>query len=383
MPLFIVRNDIVNMTTDAIVLPANQILEQGSGTSRAIFQAAGEEKLTEACRAIGECELGKAVITDGFDLPAKYIIHAVCPKWYGGDMNEKELLRSAYLNSLNLAIRHQLKSISFPLLSTGNYGYPKGEGLEVAISTFELFQENSDIDIYLVLYDDESMIESTNLFIDIESYIDSNYVGAKDESFIIEQGSRRDKWRRAHPFPAGYYGKTFRSRHGEIRPSGNKSDAVRYSISDDGFKGDTSDSFVEKGRGFVVDDTFAGKTIEELIKENKKKDTFSDYLLDLIDQKGMTEVEAYKKANVSKSVFHMIRSNRYHVPKKNTVLAFAIALELDMQETSHLLNKAGYGFSNAIVFDVLMQYFITHKIYNIFEINEILYDYNQPLLGMK
>ena len=353
------------MTTDAIVLPANQILEEGSGTSRAIFEAAGEEKLIAACREIGECELGKAVITDGFDLHAKYIIHAVCPKWYGGSENEEQLLRSAYMSSLKLAAEYKLESIAFPLLSTGNYGYPKKEGLEIAKSTIEDFLDDKEMDVYLVLYDGDTVVESLSLFDDIDSYIDDHYVGAKDESFIIEQGSRRDKWRKAHPFP---------------KPAAEQSD-VRYSLPVD-------DEFVfikGKDKGQDTDDVFSrkGLTIEELINRNRKETTFSEYLLRLIDSKGLTDVEAYKKANVSKSVFHMIRSNRYHVPKKNTVLAFAIALELDLDETNKLLRKAGYAFSNAIVFDVLIQYFISHKKYDILEINEILYDYNQPLLGMK
>lgn len=378
MSLFIVRNDIVNMDTDAIVLPANQILEQGSGASRAIFEAAGEEKLTEACRAIGECELGKAVITDGFDLPAKYIVHAVTPKWYGGGENEETYLRSAYTSALQLAAEYKMNSIAFPMLSTGNYGYPKREGFLVAKDAIEGFLENQDMDVYLVLYDGESMVANQSVFDEIESFIDDNYVGSKDQSFIIEQGSRRDKWRKAHPFPKTSLEAD--SSPEELAPKvERRDDGIRYSIPSDGIVTDISADF-ERPSGDLIR---AGRDINELIKDARKETTFSEYLLRLIDNKGMTDVEAYKKANVSKSVFHMIRSNRFHVPKKNTVLAFAIALELDLDGTKYLLKKAGYAFSNAILFDVLIQYFIINKKYDIFEINEILYDYNQPLLGMK
>ena len=378
MSLFIVRNDIVNMDTDAIVLPANQILEEGSGASRAIFEAAGEEKLIAACREIGECEIGKAVITPGFDLPAKYIIHAVCPKWYGGNENEEELLRSAYTSALRLATENRLESIAFPLLSTGNYGYPKDAGLEVAKKAIDAFLDDNEMDVYIVLYDGESMVASRSIFDEIESYIDDNYVGAKDQSFVIEQGSRRDKWRKLHSFERKI---NWIVETDDQKPESPKSaglNDVRYSISG-------------SEMGEVVTDYETGpneffrrsKSIEELIKDVKKEPTFSEYLLQLIDHKGMTDVEAYKKANVSKSVFHTIRSNRQHVPKKSTVLAFAIALELNLDGTNYLLKKAGYAFSNAILSDLIIQFFIINKKYDIFEINEILYDYNQPLLGMK
>ena len=378
MSLFIVRNDIVNMDTDAIVLPANQILEEGSGASRAIFEAAGEEKLIAACREIGECEIGKAVITPGFDLSAKNIIHAVCPKWYGGSENEEELLRSAYTSALRLATENRLESIAFPLLSTGNYGYPKDAGLEVAKKAINAFLDDNEMDVYIVLYDGESMVASRSIFDEIESYIDDNYVGAKDQSFVIEQGSRRDKWRKAHPFP-----KTSATPEHTYTvpaaPAKDDSSGIRYSIPSDVVVKDTLDDYKRDDQ-----DLFStGKSIDELIKNVRKESTFSEYLLQLIDRKGMTDVETYKKANVSKSVFHTIRSNRFQVPKKNTVLAFAIALELDLNGTKYLLKKAGYAFSNAILFDVLIQYFIINKKYDIFEINEILYDYNQPLLGMK
>lgn len=364
MPLFIVRNDIVNMTTDAIVLPANQILEQGSGTSRAIFDAAGEEKLIAACREIGECELGKAVITDGFDLHAKYIIHAVCPKWYGGDKNEEELLRSAYTSSLDRALEKGLTSIAFPLLSTGNYRFPLRYGLVVAKEAIEAFLDEHDMDVYLVLYNRTALNAGRVLFPRIEHFINDNYVGDKDESYYIEQGSRRDKWRKTR-------GALIRSDWRVPTPDEQRS---TYGTND------SRSYIVHPGTNSHYMDF---ESVDDLVHNRPDEQTFSDYLIDLIEKKGLTNVEAYKKANVSKSVFHTIWSNKHQVPKKNTVLAFAVALELDLDETNELLRKAGYAFSNAIMFDLLMQYFISNKIYNVYEINEILYDYNQPLLGMK
>ena len=378
MPLFIVRNDIVNMTTDAIVLPANQILEEGSGTSRAIYKAAGEEKLTEACRAIGECELGKAVITDGFDLPAEYIIHAVCPKWYGGDMNEEELLRSAYLSSLDLATEYELESIAFPLLSTGNYKFPKKYGLVVAKEAIEDYLSEHDLDVYLVLYDRETIASCRILFPRIDHFIDDNYVGEKDENYYIEKDSRRDKWRRTRGV-MGHFG-WLKNRPEEL---GTYETVGTYENPGQRARNIFPVYPFSPGTGYTEDPIDPFESVDDLVRNRPEEPTFSDFLMDLIEQKGMTNVEAYKKANVSKSVFHTIWSNKHQVPKKNTVLAFAIALELNVEETNELLMKAGYAFSNAIMFDVLIQYFIKNKIYNVYEINEILYEYNQPLLGMK
>lgn len=337
------------MTTDAIVLPANEVLEQGSGTSRAIFDAAGEKKLIAACRKLGECGPGDAVITDGFDLPAKYIIHAVCPRWHGGNRNEEEQLRSAYLNSLGLAEEKGLNSIAFPLLSTGNYRFPVKYGLIVAKEAIEEFLDEHEMDVYLVLYNHTAVKAGKVLFPKIEHFIDDNYVGEKDESYYAARGSRRDRWRNTRGLTSGRT-----DRYDQQEPAAGTG-----------------------GRAEHFD------SVDDLIRHGADEQTFSDYLMDLIEQKGLTNSEAYKKANVSRSVFHMIWSNKHQIPKKNTVIAFAIALELDLDETNQLLMKAGYAFSNAILFDILIQYFIRNKMYNVYEINEILYDYNQPLLGMK
>ena len=118
MPFLMIRNDITKVAADAIVNPANRNLLQGSGTSRAIYQAAGEQKLTAACEAIGHCDLGKAVCTPAFGLPAKYIFHAVCPAWHGGGFGEAEQLASTYHSALKLAAKYHCESVAFPLLSS-------------------------------------------------------------------------------------------------------------------------------------------------------------------------------------------------------------------------------------------------------------------------
>ncbi|NLM46756.1 MAG: macro domain-containing protein [Firmicutes bacterium] len=154
MPLHIVQNDITKMQVDAIVNAANTALKMGGGVCGAIFRAAGAEQMQAACDAIGGCRTGEAVITPGFRLPAKYVIHTPGPVWQGGNKGEEELLRSCYLSSLELAQKHGCQSVAFPLISAGIYGYPKDQAMEVATTAIEDFlrENNSEMDVYLVLF---------------------------------------------------------------------------------------------------------------------------------------------------------------------------------------------------------------------------------------
>ena len=152
MPLHIIENDIVCMATDAIVNAANRALRPGSGVCGAIFRAAGYDELARACREIGHCEVGEAVITPGFRLSARYIIHAVGPIWQGGCQNEAQLLRSSYVRSLELAVSNGCKSIAFPLISSGVYGYPREDALDIAVKAIREFLEEHELTVYLVLY---------------------------------------------------------------------------------------------------------------------------------------------------------------------------------------------------------------------------------------
>ena len=176
MPFLMIRNDITKVAADAIVNPANRNLLQGSGTSRAIYQAAGEQKLTAACEAIGRCDSGRAVCTPAFGLPAKYIFHAVCPAWHGGGFGEAEQLASAYHSALKLAAKYHCESVAFPLLSSGNYGYPKEQAFRIAVDTITQYVMEHDLTVYLVLYDRGSLAVSRKLFASVEEYIDDHYV---------------------------------------------------------------------------------------------------------------------------------------------------------------------------------------------------------------
>ena len=328
MPLQLVRNDITKMKVDAIVNAANTALKRGGGVCGAIFSAAGAKELQAECDRIGGCKVGEAVISKGYNLPAKYIIHTVGPVWQGGHANEAQLLHNCYINSLNLALKHKCESIAFPLISSGIFGYPKDQALHVAISAISEFLLNNEANVYLVLFDKNAVTLSEKLFTAITEYIDDHYV---DERLLKER-------HRGIEYVAG---------RAVIRQ-----DEVLYSPS---------------------------RSLEDVL--GQLDETFSEMLLRLIDEKGLTDVEPYKRANIDRKLFSKIRSNKDYHPSKATALALAIALKLNLDETLDLLSKAGYTLSPSSKFDVIIQYFIEEGNYNIFEINEALFYFEQATLG--
>ena len=353
MPLFMIRNDITKMKVDAVVNPSNPELRMGRGPSWAIYSAAGETKLEAACQKIGGCDAGKAVLTKGFSLPAKFIIHAVCPPWTDGGEQDKALLKSAYRSALQLAAEYGFQSIAFPLLSSGFYNWPKAEAFHLATTVISEFLLEKDMTVYLVLYDHESVEVSKKLFSRIEEYIDDHYVAEKYEGY---------------PSPKACYSSS--AMHSETMapamasvPSKEKKTAKSI-----GLPKFLKQSQVQKER-----------KLEELISH--MGETFSQMLLRLIDERGLKDSTVYHKANIDRRLFSKIRNDIHYVPTKKTVLAFAIALELTLDETKDLLMKAGYAFSNSSKFDVILSFFIENRSYNIFEINEVLFAYGQPILG--
>lgn len=315
MPLEIIRHDITQLPVDAIVNAANQELKLGGGVCGAIFSAAGAEQLTKSLVGKGPIPVGEAVITPGFDLPAKHVIHAVGPVWHGGQHGEEELLRSAYLRSLHLAKEHQLDSIAFPLISSGIYGYPKEEAINVAISAIGSFLMHHDMQVYLVVFDKKAFSLSDKLFQSIEAYIDDHYVGRVEKKF-----------------------------------------ARSYAPS-------------------LNENIMAAERIPKPAKG------FSERLFELIDQTSQTEPEIYKRANLDRKHFSKIRSNPSYKPSKSTVIALAIALELNLSQAEDLLRRAGYALSPSDYRDLIVEWFIKNANYNIFEINQVLFAYDQPLLG--
>ncbi|MDK9710660.1 macro domain-containing protein [Acidaminobacter sp.] len=330
MPLKFVRNDITKMNVDAIVNAANAGLQMGGGVCGAIFEAAGPRELQADCNRIGSCAVGGAVITQGYRLPAKFVIHAVGPIWQGGGNKEEELLRSCYTRSMTLAVQHNLNSIAFPLISSGIYGYPKDEALRVAITAISEFLMKHELEVYLVLFDKKAFVLSQKLVESIDQYIDDHYV---DERAVSERG------------------RVLQHYDVSVMESVNRPSAA---ISKE-------------------------MTLEERL--DRLDESFSGMLLRLIDEKGMTDVEAYKKANIDRRLFSKIRSQPEYSPSKATAIAFAISLRLDLGETRELLSKAGFTLSRSSRFDLIISYFIEMEIYDIFKINEVLFAYDQALLG--
>lgn len=321
MPLQIIRNDITKMKVDVIVNAANPQLKMGGGVCGAIFKAAGADELQAECDLIGGCNTGDAVITKGYNLPAKYIIHTVGPIWNGGDKNGEEYLRSCYLNSLKLAQEYKLESIAFPLISSGIYGYPKEKAFRVAVSAIQDFLLENEMMVYLIVFDKKAVELSEKLYKSIEKYIDDNYVAELfDLSRVIHEEEIKF-----------------------LSPKASK------------------------------------RSLEDVLAQ--LDETFSEMLLRLIDEKGKTDVETYKKANIDRKLFSKIRSDKFYRPKKSTALALAISLELNIDETKDLLAKAGYALSHSNKFDIIVEYFIEEGIYDIFEINEALFAFDQNLLG--
>jgi hypothetical protein len=329
MPFEIVRNDIVNMKVDAIVNTANPRPIIGAGTDKAVHDKAGA-RLLLARKEIGNIAVGEAAITPAFDLDANYVIHTAGPIWKDGRSGEEELLASCFRNSLGIAKKKSCESIAFPLISTGSYGFPKPLALQIAVREISSFLMENEMQVYLVVFEKQSFELSEKLFKSVSSYIDENYVSEKINAEYKMSNLRS-------------YELLFEA-----------SDTPRY--------------------GTICSNPNLDGMLENLDKG------FSETLLDLIDRTGKKDSEIYKRANVDRKLFSKIRNNADYRPSKTTAIAFAIALELDLDETSDLLSRAGYALSQSSKFDVIVRYFIENKKYDIFEINSALFRFDQPLL---
>ena len=337
MPLEIVRNDITKMTVDAIVNAANESLLGGGGVDGAIHYAAGPELLAE-CKTLGGCKTGKAKITGGYKLPAKYVIHTVGPIYEDGKHGEKALLESCYRESLALAKEHNCETVAFPLISSGVYGYPKDQALKVAIDVISDFLLENEMKVYIVIFDKAAYKISEKLFSDIAEYIDDNYV---------DEHTDYDRERRRMNYPC-------------------QSIMLGASVPDE----------------LDLCECKAIMAEEDLDSKLKQIDeSFSQMLLRKIDEKGMTDAECYKKANIDRKLFSKIRGDVNYKPSKPTAIAFAISLELSLDETEDMLKKAGFALSHSNKFDIIIEYFISKENYKIFEINEALFAFDQSLLG--
>lgn len=338
MPLLIVRQDITKMRVDAIVNTTNEEMTGYSGVDLAIHTVAGEG-LDAECASLAPLGLGQAKITGGYALPSKYVIHTSGPVWKGGLLGESIILRSCYIESLKLAVNYKCRSVAFPLISSGVYGYPKDQVLKFAVQTITEFLFKNEMTVYICVYDKDSYTFSKRLFDDIKEFIDDEYV---DE-------------------------------HGEDHYASCDGKVVEFS----------------SARAVSYNEVpMMASEVPEFIKEKSLKDyvksmdkSFREMLFDLIDKSGMTDVECYKRANVDKRTFSKIKSNKDYRPSKQTVIAFAISLKLDLDTAQALLATVGFTLSHSSVFDKIILYFILNRNYDIFEINEALFEFDQQLLG--
>ena len=343
MPFEIVRNDITNMHVDAIVNTANPRPVVGPGVDSAIHAAAGPQLLMER-QKIGRIAIGNAELTAAYGLDAKYVIHTVGPVWDGGSYGEETLLRNCYDNSLKLALEHNCQSIAFPLISTGNYGFPKDKALHIAISAFSSFLLEHEMQIYLVVFDRKAFKLSEQLFQGVASYIDQNYVDTCEQAvYGVAEEIRRSRSRRRRDM--------------EICESA----VLRESLP-------CAPMAASKAA-----------SLEDMLKQADAG--FTETLLKLIDQTDKKDSEIYKKALLTKQHFSKIRNNSNYKPTKPTAIALALALELDLEATKDLIGRAGYALTNSSKFELIIRYFIEQGNYNVVEINIALYEFDQNLLG--
>ena len=370
MPFTMIRDDIVTMKVDAIVNSANTSLLGGGGLDGAIHRAAGPE-LREACRKLNGCAVGSAKITDGYLLPARYIIHTVGPVWKGGSLGEASLLASCYRSCLELADRYHCTTIAFPLISASTYGFPKDQALDIAEHAILDFLRDHDMMVYLVLFGSSGFLAARARVREIQAYIDDRYVDRHVNH--VREYRRGQLW----------------------QSDAEKALEEDIQFMEDAWEDDLMDAApkaasmpprpvaapkaAEPCSPLLTGSAGAEPDWEKIVAQTD--DGFSRTLLRLIDEKGMTDTECYKRANFDRKLFSKIRSNPDYRPTKPTVLAFAIALRLDLDETEDLLETAGFALSHSSRFDIILEYCIHHGIYDIYEINDVLFHFDMPLLG--
>lgn len=439
MPLHIIREDITRMEVDAIVAAGSARpgtpLPTG-GVNGSIHRKAGM-RLLQALRRLGGIRTAAVTLTKGYDLPCKYVIHTAGPKWKGGSYGEEKLLRSCYEEALKLAKRKGFASIAFPLISSGKYGYPKAEALQVAVSTIRSFLKRHDMEVFLVVYDREAFVLSDELYSGVAQYISQHYV---DEHYVPRQ-SRESNWASQTLPPmldaADFYGEdedffeeianclgdefaVQTSDQGlddflQVAPSRESGFEDDWSLpemtapaedsadADDdweiGFDDYLCESSADGGGVFTapakaapmaparpMEAMAAPKYAAPLSLEEQLKQLdagFAETLLHLIDQSGMTDAECYTLANVDRKLFNKIKNNPGYKPKKPTVVAFCAALRLNLEESRELLARAGYAMSRSNMFDVIVEFCFVNGMYDVDVINQVLFQYDQPQLGSK
>lgn len=421
MSFKIVRNDITKIKADAIVNTANPEPIYSAGTDSAVYIAAGAEKLLEERKKIGRIAEGDVAVTPAFDLDAKYIFHTVGPIWQGGDYGEKETVSKCYLNCLNKAKELELESIAFPLLATGTYGFPKADALLIATSVFSSFLAENELEITLVVFDSESFALSDKIFAGVDQFIDENYVDEKTSEEYSYKHIAGAASAMAGAAACAAACAAASEAEPTAEPAGEMADECTEDIADECADVRDEEEAVERRRArrreLIERDSkerrglfglrnkaavaecaappvaeeengdrnrftakaAAPRSLDDVVKN--VSETWQESLLRMITEKGYTDTEVYKRANVDRKLFSKIRSNKEYQPKKNTAVAFALALRLNLDETKDFLRRAGYAFSPSSKFDLIIEYSIDHGVYDLMLINCALFDHDQPLLG--
>ena len=328
MPLTIIRDDITHIRTDAIVCPTDSTFSGIGGTDRAIHRAGGSA-LDEACRALGHAFPGEARITPGFRLPCRYVIHTVGPVWHGGTSGETAVLAQCYRSALALALQAECETVACPLLAAGSLGFPRETALQTAVQTISAFLSDCDLTVFLVVFDRNSFQIGQSIYGDIAAYIDDHYAAAQPENRLFQHSK------------AVLHTSVLQSEPDCQAPC---SDALHDALGQ-----------LDEG--------------------------FSEFLLRKIAESGMTDAACYKKANIDRKLFSKIRNDKGYQPSKQTAIAFGLALELPLPELKELLARAGFALSHASKFDIIIEYFVSRGQYNVFEINEALFAFDQCLIG--
>lgn len=343
MPFQIISGDITQQVCDAIVNPTDVIFSGGGGADRAIHRAAGAQ-LREACDRLPALLLGESALTPGYQLPAKWVIHTAGPVWVDGKHDERLILSHCYQSALKIAAEHGFQSVAFPLIAAGTCGFPKEEALSIAVNEIRHFLQQHEMEITLVVYDRKLYRIDPDTEKSVGRYLDFHYFG-----YLRPQSKRyQAEYDSAPPYLSNAREASLSS--APAAPMASYSQAPTASLADQ------------------------LRTLDE---------SFSEAVLRLVDERGMTDAQCYKRANISKQVFSKLRSNSHYKPSKSTALALAVALKLSLDETRSLLDKAGMSLSHSLMMDVIVEYFIRQKQFDIMEINETLYQYDQPLLGGK
>ena len=433
MSVTFIRGDITKLKVDAIVNAANNELRGGGGVDGAIHEAAGTEQLHAFCKTLGGCPTGEAKLSPGFKLPAKYIIHTVGPVWQGGASHEKTLLTSCYLRSLELAQRNNCKTVAFPLISAGAYGYPYDDALQIAYDTCQRFltETKADMEIYIVLYErgpgyvtnvrrhtDYSKLPDGDVFRRIAEYIRDHY------HFDAEEAEREEA---AEALSAKGSSAAYREDTSaeydiapdfeDMEPPAPKKRAAKKAAKkapEDADKSEerclsqkilcskrTKPSFdvakeeaQEKSLPAASAQSAAGgrrsassmlrrwfnEDYQPLVKLPKPEDflveeTFTQRLVRFMREKEMDSPEVYTEACIDRKHFSKILSNIYYQPNKNTAVRLALALKLSLEETDSLLNAAGFALSRSKISDLVISSCIANNWRTVWQVNNALEKY--------